>query len=83
MANNRLYFGNTETKEYIFLEKGWGCGWEGGWFDGELIRLFISNAFHEGEIGQDTNLIFFTEYSKCFDDFVDNGKQITKDSLIP
>ena len=81
MANNRLYFGDTKTKDYIFLEKGWGAGWDGGWFDGELMQKFIEQVYTDGDLGAKTSLVFFTEYDDCYDDFITNGIKRSKENL--
>lgn len=63
MANNRLYVGDNVSEEYIFIEKGWGAGWDGDYFNCELFKSFISSRIKEGGLSEDTNLFFFTEQS--------------------
>ena len=76
MANNRLYLGDSSTKEYIFIEKGWGSGWDGSWFDDKLFYEFISSRYNEGQVGQSTNMFFFTEYDDNFNHIINNWKQL-------
>ena len=77
MANNRLYIGNVKTKDYMFVEKGWGLSWNGGHFAPKLLEYFLENTHDEANVGDKTNLIFFTENDECFDDFHHNGNKIT------
>lgn len=72
MANNRLYIGDSLSKEYIFIEKGWGAGWDGSWFDDKLFYEFISTRYDEGQAGQSTNMFFFTEFDERFSDIINN-----------
>ncbi|MBK8225397.1 MAG: hypothetical protein IPK73_30655 [Candidatus Obscuribacter sp.] len=73
MANDRLYIGNIETKEFVYVEKGWGCGWDGSRFDGELIQAFLEGQTNDGHGNAPTNLVMFSECSDCYNDFLDNG----------
>lgn len=73
MANNRLYIGDMSTKEYIFLEKGWGSGWDGDWFNADLFKEFIRDRYEEAEVGTKTSLVFFTEYDNIHDWFITHG----------
>ncbi len=75
MANNRLYIGNMERKEYLLVAKGWGGFWDKDWFDAEKIEELITNSL-EGGVGQKTSLVFFTEYDDCYDDFAKYGTKI-------
>ena len=82
MANNRLYIADTLNMEYMLIEKGWGYGWNGGYFDSELFKTFLKNRIDEGGILDDTNLIFFTENSSNFQYIMKNYNQITKQKFI-
>lgn len=82
MSNNRLYIGNKKTKEYIFIEKGWGSGWTGDWFDADALKEFLQEQFEEGSEQKDTDLVFFTEQSDMYADFIDNGFKFTKSPKI-
>lgn len=66
VSNNRLYVGNLETRQWVFIEKGWAAGWSGGWFVNERVtrfREFIAKDMVAiAEFGGRTNLVFFTEY---------------------
>jgi hypothetical protein len=75
MANNRLYLGNKETKEWIFVEKGWGVWWNGDKFNCDKVRAFIIYGTSEANVGDKTDLVFFTEYDECYDDFMKNGEE--------
>lgn len=66
MANNRLYIADLEKKEYYFVGKGWGSGYE--MWDIETIYKFFKTRFMEGEVGQSTRLVFFTEYDELYED---------------
>jgi len=72
MANNRLYLADSKAKEYIFINKGFGAGWDGGWFDASLFEGFISERYNEGEAGGQTYLFFFTEYHEMADEIFAN-----------
>jgi hypothetical protein len=72
MANSRLFLGNKETKEYIFVEKGWGVYWNGGWFNSVEVQAFI---MYGDTCGDETDLIFFTEFCDCYSDFMENGER--------
>jgi hypothetical protein len=76
MANNRLYIGNKETKEWVLLCKGYGGGWE-NIFSADKVNEFLSNQTDEGFLGGSTNLILFTEYDEeVYNDFVENGTKV-------
>ncbi len=81
MASNRLYIGNTETKEYFMIAKSsFVCdsGWVSGYHDELFFEYignddFMSETFPNGK----TNLVFFTEdNSELEKDFITNGKRI-------
>ena len=74
MSNNRLFIGNTKTKEYCLLAKGWGSGWN--IVDNDELERFLYGQNNEGGLkdGKDsTNLILFTEYDPQYEDFYKNG----------
>lgn len=84
MSNNRLYIGNKETLEYIFLEKGYGDGWVCGWFESELVKIIIArNTYFESNLGGKTNLVFFTEYDELHDIFMSKGKKLSIEDFAP
>lgn len=78
MANDRLYIGNRETKEHVFVDKGWGCGWDGGHFDAEKIQEFLRGTVQDGNGGKPTVLEFFSEKSKCCEDYLQNGQMLVR-----
>ena len=63
MADNRLYIGNKHTGEWMMLSKA-GIGKHYGWYDLDIndkIQGFIDED--RGQfLGNDTDLIIFTEY---------------------
>jgi hypothetical protein len=72
MANNRLYIGNKETKQYVLLSKSMGGGWSGV-FNPDKFEYFLNDQTDEGFLGGSTNLVLFTEYDEIYDDFRQNG----------
>lgn len=74
MANDRLYIGNKIDKTYVFVENGWGTGWTGGHFDGDLIAKFLSEVWEDGNGGGPTCLEFFSEESESYMDYIKNGE---------
>lgn len=85
MANNRLYVGNRRDKEYVFLEKGWGCGWTGGWVNDSWknLRRLIREAYSEGGVYTDTDLFFFTEQSPCYEEIMRDWDKIESKESNP
>jgi hypothetical protein len=82
MANNRLYVGNLESKEWVCISKGFAAGWR------ELNEEAVSGlnsiltspeTCNESEIKGKTSLRFFTEYDDLYDEvMLDNSGWIRK-----
>lgn len=79
MANNRLYIGNKETKQYAYLTKGYADGWDAynseGLKNNFLNFIEQTDTFKESNNGK-TNLFFFTEADDIWDEAMEEWEKI-------
>ncbi|MCP3924901.1 MAG: hypothetical protein GY714_20170 [Desulfobacterales bacterium] len=75
MANNRLFVGNTKTKEWVMLAKGFGNGWNTRLVD-KLDAFIRSWEFIcESDVGCKTQFFFFTEYDNIHAEVFDENSE--------
>ena len=67
MANNRLFIGNTNTKEWVMLAKGFGNGWTVRNLD--KLNNFIEDSkfIPETDVNGLSQFFFFTEYDNIYE----------------
>ena len=84
MANNRLYIGSHEAKEYLFLCKGFGSGWSFRDTEKALILFIESDATIKESDSDKTSLFFFTEQDDIYQTILgknSNWTEIKKENL--